>query len=123
LVERQYANATLIIDNPIALDLAIVNASLTVYVCANESATGECVNDAYTDGIGFFYEGDLSLKPIIAYASAFTTSKPIPIKLIGAYMRGRRVGAVPRAARDHHHRPPPSVPVPVRQATSSTTWW
>jgi len=115
-MRAQYANATLIIDNPISLDLAIVNASLTVYVCANESSTGECLNDDYTDGIGFFYEGDLSLKPIIAYASSFTTSKPIPIKLIGKGGRGVAVGQWARK---------PAVPTTtcVAQATSSTIWW
>lgn len=54
-----------------------------MYLCANESASGDCVDDDYTDGIGYFYEGDLSQQPIIAYASSFTTSRTIPIKLIG----------------------------------------
>ena len=46
------ANGTLFVHNSLGVDLTIVNASLFVYVCANETVTGECVDDACQCEIG-----------------------------------------------------------------------
>jgi hypothetical protein len=76
-------NGTLALYNPLAVDLTLLNSSLTVFLCTNESADGRSCYSApeYGPPIGFFYNGDLSLRPPFVPAGSVTVTKTYPITL------------------------------------------
>jgi hypothetical protein len=79
-------NGTLFLDNPLSVDIVLVDAALTVFLCNEPLANGTACGTApaYNDPIGFFYDGDLSLRPARATARSVSRSPVYPIKLLAA---------------------------------------
>ncbi|RYG57038.1 DUF3712 domain-containing protein [archaeon] len=79
------ANGTLMINNSLNADVRLLNASLYVYICPNETAHGVCDSAPdYGDAIGYFYHGDLSLNPVVAPAHTLSRTKPYIIDMVGS---------------------------------------
>jgi hypothetical protein len=76
------ANGTLTTENPLSTDLQIMTANLTVWDCASQYNT-TCNNSNWGDAIGYFYRGDLSLKPLIVPAHSIRVTRPYELSLIG----------------------------------------
>jgi hypothetical protein len=70
------ANTTLTLRNPLPMPLTMLNASLTVFQCITETLDGVCQDQrfGYGSAIGFFYDGDLSLRPITAPGNSVYTT-------------------------------------------------
>lgn len=83
-------NITLRVHNPIANPIELVAANLTLTLCANQTSNSTCAAYA-SEPMGFFYEGDLDLNPIVVPASATVTTSPYAATALAGFSQVRRM--------------------------------
>jgi Protein of unknown function (DUF3712) len=78
-------NGTLYLHNDLSVDIQLLKASLTVFLCNTQTPDGLDCQTApfYDDPIGFAFEGNiLDTRPAISKAHTIARTKPYPILLL-----------------------------------------